>query len=106
MAKAKKNEKVQEEDLDAVTQDVVMGDDQADDDTLYTMGDILISDADTDEGGDEDQKILSQGSSQTASADDEDDTGVWVDSVDVFSDDDDFLSEEDYDPDNPEYYDE
>ncbi len=74
------------------------------DDTAYTMGDIVVDDGSADEGEDEDKQILKQKSSLTPAEGEEDD--VWVDEIDVFDDSDPYLEGADYDPENAgDYYD-
>ncbi|GAB4284093.1 MAG: hypothetical protein Kow0081_1050 [Candidatus Dojkabacteria bacterium] len=90
---------------DEVEKELVADEDQVDDDTLYTMGDILVDDGSIDED-DEDLKILSQASNSISSAghDDEDDD-IWAGDLNsVIDPSDDFLDLEDYDPEE-DYYD-
>ncbi|MCA9381683.1 hypothetical protein KC678_05435 [Candidatus Dojkabacteria bacterium] len=93
-----------DDDLDLDEPEVISEDDQADDDTAYTMGDIVVDDGSSDEA-DEDERILQSAPTAPAS-EEEDNEDVWVDDVDVFNDDDPYLADEGFDPDNADgYYD-
>lgn len=115
MAKKANKKKVVEDEIDALVSidddgleidepEIISEDDQVEDDTAYTMGDIVVDDGSSDEA-DEDERIL-QAAPTTSATEEEEDDEVWVDDVNVFDDDDPYLEGQDFDPDNADgYYD-
>ena len=93
-----------DDDLDLEDPEMLPDEEQPEDDTAYTMGDIVVDDGSSDET-DEDERIL-QSAPTSSSNNDEEEEDVWVDDIDVFANDDPYLEGEDYDPDNADgYYD-
>ncbi len=98
-----KKDRDNDDDLDVEEPDTIGEEDQVEDDTAYTMGDIVVSDG-GDDDEEEDKQILKQKASLKPAEEEDDD--VWIDDVDVFDDSDPYLESEDYDSDNASgYYD-